>query len=155
MSKSNNPYEQTTFSTIERAILAEDVKFTKVKNLKGKFYLKVMTPTVDTTVISLRSTKAITNKNYITLIIPAYMLLSFMKPTIENVSFTQGTGSSAKTVKKIMMTFKNTTFTIPKGTKFLVEALGGEVEADRFHIVGLEISEEDFTKQEIEEAKSK
>jgi hypothetical protein len=152
MSKNNNPYEQSIFSTIERAILAEDVKFTKIKNLIGKFYIKVMTPTVDTTNVTLRSAKNITNKNYITLVIPAYMLLPFMKPTIETITYMKSEKASAK---KTIMSFKTTTFTIPKGTKFLVEALGGEVEADKFHIIGLELSLEDYNKQELEEAKSK
>jgi hypothetical protein len=139
--KNNNPYEQHIFGTLERAILAEDVIFTKIKNVEGKFYVKVMTPTVDTTTVTLRSVKGITAKNYLPLIIPAYLLYSFMKPTIETVTFTQGTGTSAKQVKKILYTLKQTTFTIPKGTKFLVEILGGDVEADMFHIVGLELDE--------------
>jgi hypothetical protein len=72
-------------------------------------------------------------KNYITLKIPAYMLLQFMNPTIEKIKF-EDEG------KLVLATFSNTKFKIPKGTKFLVELIGGEIEADRFNIIGLELN---------------
>ena len=55
---SNNPntktdkmesyYEQSTYQTIEKAELAETVTSDGFKEVKGKFFLKVMTPSLDT-----------------------------------------------------------------------------------------------------------
>ena len=100
----SNPYEQHIYNTMERIILAEDVKFSEVKDIEGKFYVKVMTPTVDTTDLSTRNVKGYSSKNYITLKIPAYLLWSFMFPKVSKVSLGKGDGS------QILMTFNTTNF---------------------------------------------
>lgn len=135
MSSTNNTnfYGQSSHSTVERAILAEDIEFSEFIDQEGKFYIKLMTPTIDTNATYNRNLKGLTQKNYITLKIPAYMLLQFMNPTIEKIKF-EDEG------KLVLATFSNTKFKIPKGTKFLVELIGGEIEADRFNIIGLELN---------------
>ena len=47
MSKNNtaNYYEQDFQTSIEKAILAEDLYFSTIDNIQGKFYLPVMMPT--------------------------------------------------------------------------------------------------------------
>ena len=46
--KIENYYEQETIGTIEKAELAEDVVAEGFTEVKGKFFIKVMTPSVDT-----------------------------------------------------------------------------------------------------------
>ena len=43
-----NYYEQESQTSIEKAVLAEDVYFSSLDNVEGKFYLSVMMPTGDT-----------------------------------------------------------------------------------------------------------
>ena len=66
MSKNNtaNYYEQDFQTSIEKAILAEDLYFTTIDNIQGKFYLPVMMPTsdIDKPVISLIVLKSMSYK---------------------------------------------------------------------------------------------
>lgn len=139
----NNFYEEGKISSIERVVLAEDIRLPEIskypltlKNLedkgeyklafneytdvKGKFYLNIMTPLIDKGSVgeknnSSPSTKGhkgnlATNKykssNYITLIIPKYIVLNF-------------------------------TGVIPKGTEFLIGSVGSSIDLSKIRIIGL------------------
>lgn len=142
----SNYYENFDFSAVERAVLAEDIVLPEVTsaaltlsffdnnprrqyklaeqeytNMKGKFYLPILTPLVDKTDTSNRtgkspsikgsgreslSTSNYSTSNYLTLTIPKYIVLQFRSK-------------------------------IPKGTEFLIAIQGGEIKLDRIRIVGL------------------
>lgn len=69
-------YEGQAYS-VEQAILAEDLSFTKIENIDGKFFVKVLTPIVASNDINTKSKAGLTSTNYITINIPAYILLQF------------------------------------------------------------------------------
>ena len=131
----SNFYSQSQYATIERAILAEDLVFTEMKDTKGKFYLKILTPTVDTKAINIKATKAGVTSNYVNLVIPGYMLLEFMNPLIKTIK----TQVNGKTTSYNCITFKKTEFTIPKDTSFLVGFLGGDIKLEKANIIGVEL----------------
>ena len=132
MSESGSFYEKNYITSIEQAILAEDVKFSSVQNIEGKFFIKVLTPMVDSTKLTTRS-KAGTSSNYITLTIPAYMLLHFMNIQVSTIKIED----SKTNVLSWEKPNKSNQFVIPKGTIFFVEFLGGLVDADKTYIVGI------------------
>lgn len=133
MSETGSFYDKSYVTSIEQAVLAEDVKFSSVQNIEGKFFIKVLTPMVDSTKLTTRSKAGITSSNYITLTIPAYMLLHFMNLQVSTVK----DGDSTKNVLSWNKPNKSNQFVIPKGTIFFVEFLGGLVDADKTYIVGI------------------
>lgn len=131
MSSSNNYanyYESDYQTSIEKAILAEDVVFSTIDNVQGKFYLPVMMPNSDTSKPTVKSNAARTTSNYITLNIPAYLLLPYMMTNITEYRTKP---------KTYMFTMYSNSFTIPKGTVFLVSYLGGEFTIEKTCIVGI------------------
>lgn len=143
-STSSSYYESDYQTSIERVVLAEDVKFTTVDNVQGKFYIPVMTPGTDTTAnAKIQSNGARTTANYVTLNIPGYMLFQFMSPTLTTLK-TKNTkeqvvcsNGSKSVLSFIFDPDSKSSFTIPKGTVFLVSFLGGEFTIERTCIVGL------------------
>ena len=125
-------YSNGYVTSIEQAILAEDLYFNSVQNVEGKFFIKVLTPMVDSSKLESRNKGGITSANYITLTIPAYLLLHFMN--IEPITVTEG-----KQTKHVLgyNYSNNSQFKIPQGTIFFVEFLGGLVDADKGYIVGI------------------
>ena len=140
MSKNNtaNYYEQDFQTSIEKAILAEDLYFTTIDNIQGKFYLPVMMPTSDIDKPVIKSNAPQKTSNYITLNIPGYMLFQFMIGSITSLQVDGTTSSvSGKNGSKMALMFGNNKFKIPKGTVFLVGFLGGEFTIEKTCIVGL------------------
>lgn len=140
MSKNNtaNYYEQDFQTSIEKAILAEDLYFTTIDNIQGKFYLPVMMPTSDIDKPVIKSNAPQKTSNYITLNIPGYMLFQFMMSSVTTLQVS----STAEKVSgvngnKLVLTFGGTKFKVPKGTVFLVGFLGGEFTIEKTCIVGL------------------
>ena len=114
-------YEQDSQTSIEKAILAESINFNTIDNIQGKFFLPVMTPSLDITQAAKTQTNGRLNTaNYIYLNIPGYILLQFMKPTLSEEGF-----------------LKCQSGFIPKNTVFLVEFLGGRFSIDKTCIVGI------------------
>lgn len=133
MSESGSFYEKNYVTSIEQAVLAEDVKFSSIQNIEGKFFIKVLTPMVDSSKLTTRSKAGITSSNYITLTIPAYMLLHFMNLQVSTIKIEDST----KNVLSWEKPDKSNQFVIPKGTIFFVEFLGGLDDADKCYIVGI------------------
>ena len=140
MSKNNtaNYYEQDFQTSIEKAILAEDLYFNTIDNIQGKFYLPVMMPTSDIDKPVIKSNAPQKTSNYITLNIPGYMLFQFMIGSITSLQVDGTTSSvSGKNGSKMALMFGTNKFKIPKGTVFLVSFLGGEFTIEKTCIVGL------------------
>ena len=140
MSKNNtvNYYEQDFQTSIEKAILAEDLYFTTIDNIQGKFYLPVMMPTSDISKPVMKSNAPQKTSNYIKLNIPGYILLQFMIGSITSLQVDKTKLSvSGKNGSKMTLMFKTNKFKIPKGTVFLVGFLGGEFTIEKTCIVGL------------------
>ena len=140
MSKNNtaNYYEQDFQTSIEKAILAEDLYFTTIDNIQGKFYLPVMMPTSDIDNPVTKSNAPQKTSNYITLNIPGYMLFQFMIGSITSLQVDKTNLSvSGKNGSKMTLMFGATKFKIPKGTVFLASFLGGEFTIEKTCIVGL------------------
>ena len=140
MSKNNtaNYYEQDFQTSIEKAILAEDLYFTTIDNIQGKFYLPVMMPTSDIDNPVTKSNAPLKTSNYITLNIPGYMLFQFMIGSITSLQVDVTKSSvSGKNGSKLALMFGTDKFKIPKGTVFLVGFLGGEFTIEKTCIVGL------------------
>jgi len=158
-------YDSTAYS-IEQATLAEDLKFSELKPLDGKFYLKVLTPLVKSNEVSVQQKARLTSTNYITLTIPTYLLFQFMNVSVKTIKIPTkfntetgyptayqsyhvlccpvGTESTTTATKKTTTKKKNQkatkptgAYTIPKGTIFFVEFLGGQAEADKAFIIGI------------------
>ena len=88
MSKNNNTanyYEQDFQTSIEKAILAEDLYFNTIDNIQGKFYLPVMMPTSNIDKPVIKSNAPQKTSNYIKLNIPGYILLQFMIGSITSL----------------------------------------------------------------------
>ena len=140
MSKNNtaNYYEQDFQTSIEKAILAEDLYFTTIDNIQGKFYLPVMMPTSDISKPVMKSNAPQKTSNYIKLNIPGYILLQFMIGSITSLQVDKTKLSvSGKNGSKMTLMFGTNKFKIPKGTVFLVGFLGGEFTIEKTCIVGL------------------
>ena len=140
MSKNNtaNYYEQDFQTSIEKAILAEDLYFTTIDNIQGKFYLPVMMPTSDIDKPVIKSNAPQNTSNYITLNIPGYMLFQFMIGSLTSLQVDVTKSSvSGKNGSKLALMFGTDKFKIPKGTVFLVGFLGGEFTIEKTCIVGL------------------
>ena len=134
-STSNNYYEQdstSSYNTLEKVVLAEDVHFSKIINVAGKFYYNAMSPNEDKSSPkdNIKESKSnIKKSNYVSLIIPADLLFAFVEPYFKRL--------------KIDGMFYNvliadsTEFTIPSGTVFIAELIGGRLELEKLSIVGL------------------
>ena len=147
---SNNPnaktdkmesyYEQSTYQTIEKAELAETVTSDGFKEVKGKFFLKVMTPSLDTNEVETKVENGIQSSNYAELMIPPHLLFAFAKPQFEEMVHTPNDGEydhNGASGNKIVMTFASAGITIPKGSVFLVEFLGGNLEIGAACVIGV------------------
>ena len=140
MSKNNtaNYYEQDFQTSIEKAILAEDLYFTTIDNIQGKFYLPVMMPTSNIDKPVIKSNAPQKTSNYITLNIPGYMLFQFMMSSVTTLQVNSTTEKvSGENGNKLVLTFGGTSFKVPKGTVFLASFLGGEFTIEKTCIVGL------------------
>jgi hypothetical protein len=127
---SQDYFEQSRVSNIEKLILASPVKATSPIDTKGQFYLPSFNP-IDT--LANRSkpvyNKATTQTNYVELLIPGYMLLAFMKPSIKQATIAK--------LGKVNLVTVAANQVIPKGTEFLGEYIGGERKLEALRIVGI------------------
>lgn len=133
----SNFYEQKTFPCIEKVELAEDVTFSSIHDINAKFYMKLMTPNIDTTKIIEKTSGEYQQTNYIILPIPGYLLLSFMKPSLGRVVTNEEDDKNESENDKYVFVFSSNKFTIPKGTEFLVEFVGGDLKMTKICIVGI------------------
>lgn len=129
-SENRNYYNSEYYPCIEKATLAQDVVFTNISPVKGKFFIKVLTPQVNTNSSTENkprsSNKDTVNDNYVELTIPTYMLFSFMNMSVK---YDMATKTNVITT--------GGKFTIPKGTTFYVEFLGGDPLISKIIIIGL------------------
>ena len=135
MNNTNNFYEADSFPATEQVELAEDIVFESPKDIEGKFYMKLMTPSANTDKIIERNENGIEKANYILLTIPAYLVLSFMLPYAKISPYPYGDNYT--------LVYNKDQFTIPKGTKFLVSFVGGVLRLERLSIVGIYFEDED------------
>lgn len=138
--KIENYYEQETIGTIEKAELAEDVVAEGFTEVKGKFFIKVMTPSVDTSEPSKSVENGIESSNYVELLIPPYMLLAFANVQFDTIDHTPNDGEydhKAASGNGVFLTAGSKEIRIPKGTVFLAEFLGGNLEIGAACIVGI------------------
>lgn len=146
-SKNENFYQSSFYSSIERAILAEAVKFTEIKNTTGKFYLKVMAPTEDTSAPRDRNNGAYSQSNYVTLTIPAHLLFGFTESKFMEVKEIKHDPELAcddaeeqqhkSDDNEYILSAESESFTIPKDTVFVVGFLGGSFDIDDAIIIGV------------------
>lgn len=129
MSKEKNDWYQSPTIYNEIATLTDDVEFDSIKDIEAEFLVPILTPTIDTsngdavtTQSPAPSTRNHSNSsinastyetsNNVILTIPRYILYQFYDPFQEE-------------------------YTIPKGTKFIVSSVGGEVKVSKMRIIGL------------------
>lgn len=144
-----NYYEQAgdNIQTIEKAVLAENLTFSALEAVMGKFFIPSTTPSIDTENATDKKTTKYTQSNYVELAIPAHILLMFMKPKIIPVNdikhnpviCSNGCSEMKHTIAdaNYILGFSSNKFTIPKGTEFLIEFLGGHMEIDHIAILGI------------------
>ena len=141
-------YDQSSFSTIEQITLAEDVKFRDFNDIDGKFFYKMITPKVDDKNDKPADTTHNNSTNYITLTIPSHLLLSAVKPKTITCGVDPDTGCLKPGLRGYNLLYskelESGKYTIKKGTTFLVEMLGGEMQTKSARIIAIigEISEE-------------
>ena len=138
--KIENYYEQQTYQTIEKAILAESVTTNGFKDVKGKFFLKVMTPSVETDAANVKIENGVQSSNYVELTIPGYLLLSFGTPKIEEIIHEPNDGEydhKGVSGNRCVLTFSSSGITIPKDSEFLVEFMGGNLEIDSACVIAV------------------
>lgn len=143
----SNFYEQTNFPTAEIAVLAEEIVIkepeavlTSIENVKGKFFVNIMTPTVQKGEPKISITKGMKSTNYIELIIPTYIIFNFCKPAMQKLFIREdGIINTKRGKKKLFVFIANTEeeIIIPKDTKFVIEFQGGSATVDSCRIVGL------------------
>ena len=144
-----NYYENANdnIQTIEKAVLAENLTFSALEAVEGKFFIPSTTPSIETENATTKKTNKYTQSNYVELVIPPHILLMFMNPKlvpITNIKHnpSQCTPESSTlnhtiTGVNYILGFATNKFTIPKGTEFLIEFLGGHMEIDHISIVGI------------------
>ena len=140
-------YDSQSIQSIEKAILAESVSFSTIEPIMGKFFIPATTPSLDTEEAKTKKSRGYTQTNYVDIVIPPHMLLMFMNPVIIPLNKIKHNPEkcSEEAEKQIheytnceyIMGFKSNKFTIPKGTEFLVEFLGGVLELDKIAIIGI------------------
>lgn len=141
-------YEQNSVNTIEKVVLAEAVKFSlPSKHILGKFNIPLMMPNAKSGSALSNPNGRYKSSNYVQLYIPKHLLWSFIKPTFITIP-TSDSDSTVKTKKlpplKALSIPESTT--IPKGTIFLAEYLGGKKDITMLRIIGVHvdsINEED------------
>lgn len=122
-------YDRPELKYSERVILAEDLELpdpsldgynplSDFTDMNAKFYLPIMTPLLDTDITYDKHsqkpnsdtliTSEFVSSNYITLVIPKYILLQFAYEII-----------------------------IPAGTEFIVTSIGGQMKIDYYRIIGV------------------
>ena len=135
-----NFYEQQTYQTIEKAILAESITASGFKDVKGKFFLKVMTPSVKTDSVNSKIENGVSSSNFVELTIPGYLLLSFANPKIEQIIHQPNDGEydhKGSSGNTCALTFSSSGFTVPKDSEFLVEFMGGNLEIDSACVIAV------------------
>lgn len=148
-----NYYEQEDVQTIEKAVLAEDLKFNKLEAVEGKFFIPSTTPSIDTEELSSKKTSKYTESNFVEIVIPPHLLLMFMKPQIipledfvkqlNHDPKTCGDGCNELNHKmvgskiKSILGFEQDNWVVPKGTEFLIEFLGGHMEIEHIALIGI------------------
>lgn len=134
-------YNQNSVNTIEKVILAEDLTFSSFDSVYGKFFIPSSTPSLEMENATEKKTSKYTSSNYIELPIPTHFLIMFMQPQIVPVEDIDHTEEPMEHIInggiKYILGFSASTFSIPKGTEFLIECLGGEMELDNMSIVGI------------------
>lgn len=147
-SDNNNFYEAKSFPTIEQAKLAEPLTFEEIKDIDGKFFLKVMAPEEDTSSPRTRVVDGYSQSNFVTLKIPAYMLLSFTESKYQSIESTikhspelacpdAEVQKHKSTDYEYYMAAPSNSFTIPKDTTFIVAFVGGDARMDKAVIIGV------------------
>lgn len=122
-------YDRPELKYSERVILAEDLELpdpsldgynplSDFTDMNAKFYLPIMTPLLDTDITYDKHsqkpnsdtliTSEFISSNYITLVIPKYILLQFAYEII-----------------------------IPTGTEFIVTSIGGQMKIEYYRIIGV------------------
>ena len=139
--------ENDNIQTIEKAILAENLTFSTLEAVEGKFFIPSTTPSMDSDNATAKKSNKYTQSNYIELVIPPHLLLMFMKPQLVPVQNIKHNPSKCTTDSSILnhkilginyiLGFSTNTFTIPKGTEFLIDFLGGDMEIDKISIIGI------------------
>lgn len=143
-----NYYENDSIQTIEKAILAEKLVFTGLAPVEAKFFIPSTTPSLETSGNAKVSTSGkYTQANYIELVIPTQILLMFTNPKLIEIEDIKHNPSKCgvdcselkhtSTSCKYVLGFTSNKFTIPKGTEFLVEFLGGDMKIENMVIVGV------------------
>lgn len=123
----NNYYNANSFPSIERAIVAEDIRFSNINApIIGKFFIKVLTPGIDTSEPMERNINGVIQTNYFTLAIPPFLVLQYMNPHVSKIND-----------KEFSLSFnlKDEEFIIPAGSVFFVEFLGGDIRLEKIIIV--------------------
>ena len=126
-----NFYQSGSFPCIEKAVLANDVIVSDINNTTGNFYIRVLTPSLDisTSYNNRRSGNAPSTSNYITLKIPSYMVMHFMKPQLQYID-------DERTIRTLVFPSSGK---IPAGTEFYVEFLGGDPLIEKISLVGIKL----------------
>ena len=144
-----NYYEQANNSiqTIEKAVLAENITFSDIEAVMGKFFIPSITPSIETQNVTNKKTTKYTQSNYVELAIPPHILLMFMNPKIVPVKdikhnpvvYSDECNEIKHSITDVnyILGFTSNKFTIPKGTEFLIEFLGGRIEIDYIAILGV------------------
>lgn len=136
-------YEQTSFGTIEQVTLAEELVFQTFEDIQGKFFYQMITPSVNANTSSPRETSkaSITTANYINLTIPMSVLISIVKPQVLTCGRDPKTGCLKPGLRGYNLLYTKSLeedgYVIPKGTKFLVEMLGGKMKLEESRIIGI------------------
>lgn len=143
----SNFYEQTSFPTAEIAVLGEEIiikdpeaVLTSVENVKGKFFVNIMTPTIKKEEPKISIINGMKSANYIELIIPTYIIFNFCNPAIQKLYIREDGMVNTKRGKKKIFAFianNEEEIKIPQYTKFIIEFQGGAATVENCRIVGL------------------
>ena len=137
---SGNFYENGNYSAAEKATLAETVTVNGLKPVKAKFFVKVMTPAMETEDPEVKYENGVQNSNYLEMFIPAHLLLSFADLTLESMVHMPDDGEydhNGDSGNKIFITSGSSSITIPKGTEFLIQFVGGSINSGAAAIIGI------------------
>jgi hypothetical protein len=141
-------YEQSSFGTLEIVTLAEDLKFSTFEDIEGKFYFKMITPKVDTSKTSkpkdsLSRNGQYNTSNFVKLNIPSNVLMGAIKPKMINCGIDPDTGCLKPGLRGYKLLYtkdldsKTGKYVIKKGTSFLVEMVGGDMDIDSARIISI------------------
>lgn len=133
-------YEQNNdnIKTIEKAVLAKDVSFSSIAPVEGNFFIPAIMPGMETDQIVEETNSNYTKTNYVPLVIPPQFLLLFMNLRLVPISSIEDSNDDSHSCSTGYFLGTNSrSFKIPKGTEFLIEFLGGNMELDKISIVGI------------------